>query len=389
MGRSKKRKKIIFSVTDANDIFQFVKEAKFVVKGSLTNLPVLDYIRFIVDGNKLRLIASNLDLFLTMELQCEEENDQSDFLLLISDLYKIFGGMKGGVVFARGLEDYQINLLFDKEKHTLLRGANPDLEYPDFNFFSMEERSVTLPKDNLWFVQQAMGDNEMRNNMNGLCPVEGYGLVSIDGHRLHVVEAEMTEYGKIYPASFVNEMARIAKLTKHQISFTCRKADKIRNSDTAYFSVVDHKTVWSLYSRMIDSTFPEVDRVIPKNSDIKISLDAKEATRILSRVKKFCCKRDKDGDRIAPLVKMKIELSNMFFIANRLDEIVSELEMDIENLSTVPDSNFVIGANADYMIDALKKETGKVTFGMNENLDPIKIDRSDGSYAIVMPMRIK
>jgi len=303
-------------------------------------------------------------------------------------LFKIFEGVENQKVeFRQGKERYQIEITFGKEKHILLKGANADLEYPDFNFFEMEERTITIPKDNLWFAQMAMSNDETRNNLNGICAVEGIGVCATDGHRMHIVSAEMTEFGKIYPANFVDEMIRIAKFTKSQISFACRKADKELNRDIGYFSVEDYKTKWTLYSQMVDSVYPDVKMVLPEHSKIEILIEPKETTKTLKRIKKFCSKADEKGESMVPCVKLKVSNDKVIFCANRYDEIVTEIEIDVTTLKP-GNEEFLIGLNVNYFIDILQKEAEKVKVTFDDDLSPIKFIRSDGSYGVIMPMRI-
>lgn len=161
------------------------------------------------------------------------------------------------------------------------------------------------------------------------------------------------------------------------------KTIKINFNDTNLYITFDNTT---LVSRLINGTYPDVNRVIPKNSKVKCEILKKAFEKMLNRIKVFS---DNDNN----IIKMEINNKEKTLILSATSQKGSSKEaIKIENLITDNENeNFKIAFNSNYITEITKRIKGdKMVMLMNTSVSPAIIaenEYSNNKY-IVTPLRM-
>lgn len=161
------------------------------------------------------------------------------------------------------------------------------------------------------------------------------------------------------------------------------KTVKINFNNTNLYITFDNTT---LVSRLIDGTYPDVNRVIPKNSKIKCKIPKKAFEKMLNRIKVFS---DNDNN----IIKIEINNKEKTLILSASSQKGSSKEaIKLEDLITDNEKeNFKIAFNANYITEITKriKEDNMVML-LNTSVSPAIIaenEYSNNKY-IVTPLRM-
>jgi DNA polymerase III subunit beta len=229
----------------------------------------------------------------------------------------------------------------------------------------------------------AISTEETRYYLNGiyLHATESEGApvlraVATDGHRLARVEEALPDGaggmpGVIVPRKTVNELRKLAEETQDEIA--------VRLSDTKIR--FDIGTV-QLTSKLIDGTFPEYDRVIPRGNDKILTVDRKAFADAVGRVAAISSERSRP-------VKLSLDANLLRLSATSAEQGTSqeELEADVLSYSASP---LEIGFQARYLNDITDLINGKVVFKFADGSAPTVVqdeDRPEALY-VLMPMRV-
>ena len=136
----------------------------------------------------------------------------------------------------------------------------------------------------------------------------------------------------------------------------------------------------ALTSKLIDGTFPDYEKVIPKNNDKELLVDTKLIYEAVDRVSTVSSEKSRS-------VKFSI-LDNIVNLSSNSAESGSGAE-DIEvNYSG---EKMEIGYNAKYLLEVINQiESDKVKFKHFDPSSPLIIEdpKEDNALYILMPMRI-
>ena len=227
----------------------------------------------------------------------------------------------------------------------------------------------------------AISTEETRYYLNGLylhTVTEGGSLrlraVATDGHRLALAEMPAPEGaaglpGVIVPRKTVQEARRLlddcGEMVELQLS-----AAKIRLDFGGAI----------LTSKVIDGSFPDYVRVIPRDNPRSLTLDNKLFAQAVDRVATISAEKSRS-------VKLAIEPGKMVLTVRNMEagQAVEELEVDYEGEA------FEIGFNARYLLDVtdqIQADTAELRFA-----DPasptLVIDPADpGAQYVLMPLRV-
>ncbi len=229
----------------------------------------------------------------------------------------------------------------------------------------------------------AISTEETRYYLNGiyLHAVESDGqrrlrAVATDGHRLARVEEDLPEGagsmpGVIIPRKTVAELRKLLDEESGSI--------EVALSDTRIQFTVGAIT---LTSKLIDGTFPEYDRVIPRDNDKVLRVGKKDFSDAVARVAAI------SNERSRP-VKLALQKDVLTLSAASPDQgtAVEELDGDHVQYSAGP---LEIGFQARYLNDITDQIADQVEFRFADGSAPtIVCDSADGSALyVLMPMRV-
>ncbi len=229
----------------------------------------------------------------------------------------------------------------------------------------------------------AISTEETRYYLNGIYihATEADGTpvlraVATDGHRLARVEEPLPEGaagmpGVIVPRKTVNELRKLAEETQDEI--------EVRLSDTKIRFGIGSV---SLTSKLIDGTFPEYDRVIPRGNDKILRVQKKEFAEAVGRVAAISSERSRP-------VKLSIDRNHLLLSAASPDQGQAQEELDSEVVS-YESSPLEIGFQARYLNDITDQIGDQVEFRFADGSAPTIVADSakpDALY-VLMPMRV-
>lgn len=226
----------------------------------------------------------------------------------------------------------------------------------------------------------AMSTEETRYYLNGiyLHAAENNGVkvlraVATDGHRLARFEMPLPDGaeampGVIVPRKAVSELRKLVDEAGDSIQISLSE-NKVRFA-------FDHIV---LTSKLIDGTFPDYERVIPKGNDKIIEVNPKFFTRAIDRVSTIS-----DGKSRA--VKIALNGKTMTLSANSPESGSATEDLEING-----NDNLEIGFNARYLLDITSQIEGDgCRLTLADAASPTIIeDTSDASALyVLMPLRV-
>ncbi|MCS6890954.1 MAG: DNA polymerase III subunit beta [Rhodovarius sp.] len=200
--------------------------------------------------------------------------------------------------------------------------------------------------------------------------------VATDGHRLARVEVPMPEGargmpGVIVPRKTVNELRKLAEETEGEV--------EIRLSDTKIqFTLGPVK----LTSKLIDGTFPDYERVIPKANDKVLTVAKKQFAEAVARVAAISTERSRP-------VKLSLGPNLLRLEASSPDQGQAQEELDDGSVEYRA-SPLEIGFQARYLADITEQIEETVRFEFADGSSPTVVKdaaRPDALY-VLMPMRV-
>ncbi|PCJ94262.1 MAG: DNA polymerase III subunit beta [Hyphomicrobiales bacterium] len=260
----------------------------------------------------------------------------------------------------------------------------PDNEFPDItagefsHTFSLEPDALKKLIDRTQF---AISTEETRYYLNGiyLHAIEQNGelvmrAVATDGHRLALADIPAPQGcenmpGIIVPRKAVGEIQKLLDGAEDNVQLEISDS-KIRIS---VGSVV-------LTSKLIDGTFPDYERVIPRNNDRDLRLDRSTFQSAVDRVSTISSERGK-------AVKLTLSEDQLVLSVTNPDSGTATEELAVQYAA----EELEIGFNAKYLLDIanqLKSDNALFKFS-DPGMPTLVYDEADTTTLFVlMPMRV-
>jgi DNA polymerase III subunit beta len=279
----------------------------------------------------------------------------------------------------------------DKERLTLTSGSSrfalQALSAEDFPDLSPGEMTHTFEigaselKRLIDKTRFAISTEETRYYLNGIylhTAARDIGTalraVATDGHRLAQVEFDVPAGadgmpGIIVPRKTVNELHRLLEDTGASVQVGVSKA-KVR------FEI---GTV-TLTSKLIDGTFPDYGRVIPKGNDKELHVSNAAFKSAVDRVSTIASERGR-------AVKLNLDADKLILSVNNPEGGSATEEIDVGYSAAAME----IGFNARYLLDiAGQLESDEVVFKLADSGSPTVVRDSADATAlyVLMPMRV-
>ncbi|MFT9399087.1 DNA polymerase III subunit beta [Acetobacter sp.] len=229
----------------------------------------------------------------------------------------------------------------------------------------------------------AISTEETRYYLNGIffhaTENEGKPLlraVATDGHRLARVEADLpvgaeTMPGVIIPRKTVAELRKLLDEAPEEIEIALSET---RIQFTAGPIM--------LTSKLIDGTFPEYDRVIPRNNTRILRVSKKDFADAVARVAAISQERSRP-------VKLVLEPGLLTLSASSAEQGVAKEELD-DNRISFDAEPLEIGFQARYLNDITDQVEKDVEFAFSDSSAPTIVRDVDSPSAlyVLMPMRV-
>ena len=135
-----------------------------------------------------------------------------------------------------------------------------------------------------------------------------------------------------------------------------------------------------LTSKVIDGSFPDYTRVIPRDNNKKMEVDANYFAQSVDRVSTISSER-------ARAVKLNLQKNQLVLTVNSPDSGAADEELVVY----YDDDELEIGFNAKYLQEISAQVDGSnALFLFNTSSDPVLMQEStdDSAIYVVMPMRV-
>jgi DNA polymerase-3 subunit beta len=333
-----------------------------------------------LDGDKLQLTGTDLEISITTSLQVSGQENGS-----VAIPAKIL------LEIVRELPDVPLNIITDSSNKLIIKtekgeykiATQPKEDFPKIN---VEEGEFSFAIDSALLNQMvektifAVSMDELRPALTGI-NIELYPneirLVSTDGHRLAKVAKSNFPIKKDIRKNLIVPTKTMNLLLKNQ-------QDKPVKIQIGEDHVVFHMENAVVYSKLINGTFPNYDRVLPKDNDKELHVNRDLLIAALRRVSIFSSSLTH---------QVRLILSN-----NEMTIRSEDIEFGAEAKETIP-SQFSgewlqIGYNSNYLMDVLRHvETDEVVFELKDSnnsaiITPSELQEGESVLYLLMPIRI-
>ncbi len=337
---------------ERSELLRSLNHVQSVVERRNT-IPILSNVLLQADGAAVKLSATDLDLEIVESAPAEVAQAGST-TASAHILYDIVRKLPDGsqLELEQGPDDHRLLVRCGRSQFTLQ--ALPAEEFPDLSGGDLD-RSFSLAasviKRMIEKTRFAISTEETRYYLNGiyLHEVELDGesrlrAVATDGHRLAQVQVALPDGAAGMPGV-----------------------------------IVPRKTVLELH-KLIDGTYPDYERVIPKENDKTMEVDARQFAQAVDRVSTVSSEKGR-------AVKLNLEGDKLVLSVNNPDSGSA-----VEELTATYDGDALdIGFNARYLLDITGQLNGDVArFLLADAGSPtiVRDVEDETALYVLMPMRV-
>lgn len=348
-----------------------------VAAGGRATLPILSNVLIKVSGSKdVSLTTTNLDMAVTSKLIAKEAKEGT-ITVPARLVAEFISNLPKGEDVTIKTEGEKV-LIESGGYKSVINGAMsedfpelPDIEQETAKFILNAEKFKT----GLSQVMVAASNDMTRPALTGVCfnvANSGLFVAATDGYRL--AERKLSdkadgELNAIVPAASLQEVMRSFSDDIDEVEVTFDENEvKFRLGDI------------EIISKLIDGSFPDYRQLIPEDSEIKVTLNRDELTRVTKLAALFA--KEVGGSVICEASAEKGSFS-IASVANELGENTSEIKTTVEK-----DGKVVL--NSRFLLDVLNVlEEKEVDFGFANRLDPVVLrSQSNQDYVhIIMPLK--
>jgi DNA polymerase-3 subunit beta len=346
-------------------------------------IPILSNVLMSAQGDTLKLTATDLDIEIAESAPAEVER-AGQTTAPASYLYDFVRKLPDGAPVKLDVSGDDPRLFISAGKSRLHLPILPAGDFPSMPSDGFETRFEVDPTELGRLIDKtrfAISTEETRYYLNGIffhTVAQGSDTVlravATDGHRLALADADAPKGaqgmpGVIVPRKTINELKRLlddaADLVEIAVS-----SQKIR------FALGDAV----LTSKLIDGSFPEYARVIPKGNSKKLVLDNKSFAEAVDRVATVSAERSRS-------VRLAIEKDKVTLTVNNPDAGVATEDLPAE----YGDDSMEIGFNARYLLDIAGQVEGQnAVFELADSGSPtlVRDEADEKALYVLMPLRV-
>lgn len=345
-----------------------------IAVGKVT-LPILNNVLIRVDNKKVSLITTNLDMAV-IDFLPVSSSENGVVTVPAKLLAEFVSNLPKGETIEISSKDTKLTISSSKYS-SVINGITADdfPELPEINEKEAVVYKINIDefKNSINQVIIATSNDLTRPALTGVYFNTNNNTLAIaatDGYRLAekvLINKVESEVQAIVPASSLQEVLRSISddIEEIEISF---------NNDLVRFRIGEIEII----SKLIDASFPDYQKLIPKNNDIKVILNREELVRVTKLAALFA--RSVGGSIICEVKKP--DNFSVKSIVNEFGENDSIIETKVEKVGKV-------NLNSRFLLDALNTlEEKELEFNFSNSLSPIllKNKRSNNYTHIIMPL---
>ena len=345
-----------------------------IAVGKVT-LPILNNVLIRVDKKKVSLITTNLDMAIIDFLPVS--NSEDGVVTVPAKLLAEFvSNLPKGETIEISSKDTKVTIKAGKYS-SIINGSLADdfPELPEIN----EKKAVIFKigveefKNSINQVTIASSNDLTRPALTGVYFSTYDHILAIaatDGYRLaekKLIEKVESEVSAIVPSSSLQEVLRSINddVEEVEISF---------NEDLVRFRLGEIEII----SKLIDASFPDYQKLIPKDCNINVILNREELIRVTKLAALFA--RSVGGSIVCETSTP--DTFSVKSIANEFGENDSKLETTVKKAGK-------INLNSRFLLDALNAlEESEINFNFSDKIAPVLLTNKKGNkYThIIMPL---
>ena len=338
-------------------------------------LPVLNNVLIRVSDGKVSLITTNLDMAVVDYLPVSSSKDGVT-TVPAKLLAEFVSNLPKGEKIKISAKDTKVTI--SAGKYSSVINGSPADDFPELPEIN-EKKAVVFKmgidefKNGISSVAIASSNDLTRPALTGIyfnTADKTLCIAATDGYRLaerKLIKNVESEINVIVPTSSLQEVLRAIndEMEEIEISF---------NDDLVRFRLGEVEII----SKLIDSSFPDYRRLIPKDNDIHLELNRDELIRITKLAALF-------ARTVSGSITCESQKPNSFIVKSIANEIgendsVIETPVDIEGK---------IRLNARFLLDALSVlDDQNITFNFASRIAPVILrNKKNQDYThIVMPL---
>lgn len=338
------------------DVARLIQQVSKAVE-SRNAIPVLGCVKLELSDGKLTATATDLDIEITGTIAAE--GDDAAFCVDAKKLAAIVAKLAGDHI---GIDPAEHRVTIKSGRSRFVLDTLPAADYPtiaagDFDVgFRADLAALFAP------VQFAISNEEVRYYLNGINMEPGV-VTATDGHRL----ATLTTDAWPAHAPIIVPRKMVALMPKGEVAVSL-SASRIR---------VETDGV-TITSKVIDGTFPDYERVIPKNNDKAATVDNAAMRAAAERVAVI-------SDESGRAVKLSFAGGSLALSVRGTGEADDEIECEYSG------EPIHVGFNVNYLIDALgSMPAGPAVIALADPSTPALLTSpaNAGLRVVCMPMRV-
>ena len=347
-------------------------------------IPILANARIEVARGKLTFTATDMEIAVVEDVPASASRDGAT-TAPAATLYEIVRKLPEGAEVELDLDQEKQQLRLRAGKFATSLVTLPVDEFPAMTAGQLPHR-FTLPALTLRALidrtRFAISTEETRYYLNGIYmhatpgPEGVLRAVATDGHRLARVEEPLPAGaagmpGVIIPRKTIAELRKLIDEVTEDV--------EIGLSDTR---IQFRAGTVTLTSKLIDGTFPEYERVIPRDNDKVLRVGKKDFSDAVARVAAISSERSRP-------IKMSLAPDLLTLSAASPEQGTASEELDSDHV-TYGSAPLEIGFQARYLNDITDQISGEVEFHFSDGAAPTVVrDAGDASALyVLMPMRV-
>lgn len=348
-------------------------------------MPFLSNIKIEVTENEITFTGTDMDIFIeanikaSKEIEIIETGHTTIQAHILHDIIKKIPDEDKLIIHL--IEDNTVKLTYGKSVFSI-----PTIAADEFPTFSKDKMDIEFTVNNKALsraIEQtrfAISHDETKPFLNGIffqINNEGgngvFNAVAIDGHKLALSKFIIKDFSGnipsiIVPKKTINELKKIIDEGEEKVAINFSKL-KINVSYNNH----------NLTSKIIDADFPEYQKIIPQNNNIKITINKKEIFATIDRVSTMV-----DGKHNA--ITMIVQNDKITFEAMTAEGGKAVEELSIKDIK----ADFKIAFNARYLLEIIHQFDDEIiNFKFKDGQTPVLID-SDNNFDsyVIMPIRL-
>jgi len=341
-------------------------------------LPILSNVLLETDGQKLKLLTTDLEIQVSTEARLTKAGNQKAVTVSARKLQDILRALPEETLVTLDGEEGRLVVRAGKSRFNLQ--TLPAQEYPRLVQAGTDVTSIELPQKQLrsmlQLVQYAMAQQDIRYYLNGLLLLvdkDELTMVATDGHRLAYVtskvEGSHPRAEVIVPRKAVLELVKLLGEAGEQVMIEISPAQA-----RFVFADID------LVSKVIDGKFPDYSRVIPGNYKNRFVVPRLALLQALQRAAILSNEKFRG-------VRWVLTANSLRIICTNAEQEQAEEELEIDYGGEPLD----VGFNITYLLDVLNNlgvEEVDCSLGDANSSMLMMVPGDKGFKYVVMPMRI-